>query len=248
MIAEHVFGAEKEFRWRGREVSRIEGLSDAVFALALTLLIVSLEVPHTFDELRGAFEQLPVFATCFGILALCWYHHFRFHRRYGLQDPATLALDLALLFVILVYVYPLKFLCQFLWLLVSGRASSAFSGEHPMLRTAADVQLLMVIYGIGFTAVFGLLAALHARAWRVRLALELDSAERVLTKAAVHGHLGSAAVGVVSIAVALVDAQASGLAGWVYCALGPMHWIHGVLTGRAVARFRDKAPGAPMPT
>jgi len=31
-------------------VLRIEGLADAVFGFALTLLVVSLEVPNTFDE------------------------------------------------------------------------------------------------------------------------------------------------------------------------------------------------------
>ena len=38
-------------RLRGREVSRIEGLSDAVFGFEITFLVVSLEVPNTFDEL-----------------------------------------------------------------------------------------------------------------------------------------------------------------------------------------------------
>jgi uncharacterized membrane protein len=38
-------------RLSGREVSRIEGLSDAVFGFEITLLVVSLEVPNTFDEL-----------------------------------------------------------------------------------------------------------------------------------------------------------------------------------------------------
>ena len=38
-------------RLRGREVSRIEGVSYAVFGFEITLLVVSLEVPNTFDEL-----------------------------------------------------------------------------------------------------------------------------------------------------------------------------------------------------
>ena len=47
-------GDSMKFRWRSHEVSRIEGLSDAVFAFAVTLLVVSLEVPKTFAELMHA--------------------------------------------------------------------------------------------------------------------------------------------------------------------------------------------------
>ena len=45
------FGSGGGFRWRGLEMHRIEGFSDAVLAFAVTLLVVSLEVPHTFGEL-----------------------------------------------------------------------------------------------------------------------------------------------------------------------------------------------------
>ncbi|MDX2436577.1 MAG: TMEM175 family protein [Acidobacteriota bacterium] len=53
---------ERHLRWRGGEVSRIEGLSDAVFALSLTLLVVALEVPKTSEDLIAVFGQFPAFA------------------------------------------------------------------------------------------------------------------------------------------------------------------------------------------
>ena len=45
---ENDIGRTGQFRWRGQEITRIEGLSDAVFAFAITLPVVSLEVPKTF--------------------------------------------------------------------------------------------------------------------------------------------------------------------------------------------------------
>jgi hypothetical protein len=42
---------ETGFRWRGTEVTRMEGFTDAVFGFAVTLLVVALEVPTSFDGL-----------------------------------------------------------------------------------------------------------------------------------------------------------------------------------------------------
>jgi uncharacterized membrane protein len=50
VIADKIDGS-KGFRLRGHEVKRIEAFSDAVFDFAVTLLIVSLEVPKSFEEL-----------------------------------------------------------------------------------------------------------------------------------------------------------------------------------------------------
>src|SRR5258708_38288637 len=89
-------GDNKKFRWRGGDVSRLEGLSDAVFGFAITLLVVSLEVPKTFDELALAMRGFVGFAVCFALLALVWYDHYMFFRQYGLKDTITGVLNLVL--------------------------------------------------------------------------------------------------------------------------------------------------------
>ena len=85
--------SEWYFRWRGGDVSRIEGLADGVFALSLTLLVVALEVPKTAAELIAIFWQFPAFALCFAFILWVWYDHFLYHRRYGFEDAATVALN-----------------------------------------------------------------------------------------------------------------------------------------------------------
>ena len=58
------------FRLRGNEVTRLESFSDAVFGFALTLLVVSLDVPKSFDDLVDTKRGFTAFAICFLLLAL----------------------------------------------------------------------------------------------------------------------------------------------------------------------------------
>jgi len=54
---------------RLRETSRIEGFSDAVFGFALTLLVVTLEVPRTVPELMTVVRGFLPFAATFATIA-----------------------------------------------------------------------------------------------------------------------------------------------------------------------------------
>src|SRR5258707_9855616 len=47
----HVLPPEKYFHWRAGEITRLEAFCDVVFGFAITLLVVSLEVPRSFEEL-----------------------------------------------------------------------------------------------------------------------------------------------------------------------------------------------------
>jgi len=229
-------GAEHDFRWRGAEVSRIEGLSDAVFAFAVTLLVVSLEVPRTFDELLATMRGFAAFAICFALLMQVWYWHYRFFRRYGLQDRPTLTLNALLLFLVLFYVYPLKFLFTLLVDQTLGVARAATIRE-------AQVPLLMAIYGAGYLAVQLVFALLYAHAYRRRRALGLDAREEALTRGNVRASGVGMGVALLSIALAARGGPAAGSwAGWVYLLLVPAQALNGALTGRQVRRLRAAGP------
>ncbi|HSL01024.1 MAG TPA: TMEM175 family protein [Rubrobacteraceae bacterium] len=225
-------GEEENFSWRGEEVSRIEGLSDAVFAFSVTLLVVSLEVPDSFDELLATMRGFFAFAICFALLLAVWHEHYKFFRRYGLADNLTIALNSALLFIVLVYVYPLKFLFA---LLVDQ--TLGFDSEE--IRTE-QVPLLMVIYGAGFVAVQSVLALFYVRAYALREQLELDAHERSITREEVRGFLLNTGVGLASISIALLGGvPALSWAGFVYCLVFPLQ----ILNSRLANARREKSKG-----
>ncbi len=223
------------FRWRGEEVSRIEGLSDAVFAFAVTLLVVSLEVPRTFDELAAAMRGFIVFAVCFALLIEVWREHYVFFRRYGLRDNGTLWLNAALLFVTLFYVYPLKFLFGIVFRGWTGSPSPAHEAGGRAVEMIRDSQVptLFLIYGAGVIAIYLILAIMYRRALARRSELELTPLEVFDTEASVVMHLTAAAIGALSCVIAVtVPLRLAGLAGYVYFLFGPAMAYLGARAGR----------------
>lgn len=216
-----------EFRWRGNEITRIEGFTDAVFAFAVTLLVVSLEVPETFDELLAAMRGFFAFAICFWVLLTIWYNHYIFFRRYGLQDLPTTILNGILLFVVLFYVYPLKFLFTLFIGQIFGQ-----EGVQDMIRPE-QVPTLFVIYGLGFLAISLVSAALYFYAYRKRHELGLNPLEQFDTTANIQTSLVRGGVALLSVLIALiVGTRGASLAGWAYFLLAPALTIDGMLSGR----------------
>ncbi|MEO6923832.1 MAG: TMEM175 family protein [Bryocella sp.] len=221
----HEYIAKDGFRLRGTTMSRIDGFSDVVFGFALTLLIVSLEVPKTYIELRNVLIGFIPFSVCFVFLIMIWWAHFRFFRRYGLHDPATIVINACLLFTVLFYVYPLKFLF--------GIAISDQNTSSPIFTGPLQGRHLMVIYALGFAAIYLTLAALYFNAWRQRRHLHLNPLETTLTLVTMTDVLGVSCVGVLSAIVAvLLPPDKSGYAGYFFFTIGIWKTIHGTIAGK----------------
>ncbi len=221
-------GKSTEFEFRGIEQTRIETFSDAVFALAVTLLVLSSTVPTTFEELAKSFHNIIPFGICITLLMLIWYQHYIFFIRYGFRDVKIVALNSFLLFLVLVYTYPLKFLFTVLYkLMVAGITNSNDMYRDLFTRIILPDQTssLMVIYGLGCAAVFITLAIMYQIAYNRRNSLGLNKLECFHTKTNVYDNYLMAIVPLLSVLVASLNFDQafmwSGLTYWLYAILMP---------------------------
>jgi uncharacterized membrane protein len=229
----HLVPPEPNFRWRGGEITRLEGFTDAVFAFAVTLLVVSLEVPHTFEELLMAMKGFFAFAICFTILTQVWYFHYKFSRRYGLQTVYIIVLNAALIFVVLFYVYPLKFLFTLVVGSLSGGRTVPVAQLTHMVTTTYQLSQLWLIYSAGVIAVYGLFALLYRYAYKKRHELELNEYEVLSTRNAIIHFAGLASVGIiVSIAALVLPSAYVGYAGFLFCLNAIWGWVAGSVMGK----------------
>jgi uncharacterized membrane protein len=221
------------------DTTRIEGFSDAVFGFAVTLLVVSLEVPGSFAELRAAMGMLPAFAASFALLLLVWQEHRAFFKRFGTDDGPLLWLNGALLFVVLAYVYPLKFLMN----LLLG-PEGFFSGGVPPGVSESDVPSLMVMYGLGFVLLFAVLAAMHWRAAAVHR--RAGDPPALLRDIRVQGgaSLVYVCIGLASVLIAAVGTNGihMGLSGGMYALTGPAHLLYHRVAVPKLGRSRLAEP------
>lgn len=233
------------FRWRGHEISRIEGLSDAVFAFCVTLLVVSLEAPKTFAELSHMMRGFVSFAICFVLLLAIWHTQYIYFRRYALDDTVSFLLNGALLFVVAFYIYPLKFLMTVLtnaWM----RYEEVDASGHALhvVHGAAEWRPLMMIYNAGFIALYGIFALLYRHAYRQRATLELTPMEEYETRGVIQENVLMMSVGVVAMIVA--QGPIPQLAGLVYMLIGPLQTALGFKHARRRRELSEGSASAQM--
>ena len=125
----------------------------------------------------------------------------------------TVVLNGALLFVVMFYVYPLKFMFD------SGFGQffpSAGQGAVPM--TLGQLARASTIYGLGFVALFVMFGLLYRHAYRKRDDLGLKPIEVLDVKSFAGQHIVSAAVGVIVVLIAAAGPRR-------YAFISPMAFI-----------------------
>ena len=226
------------FYHRGKDTTRLEAFVDAAFAFALTLLVISFDaVPQSYEELIIALRAVPAFLFAFCILAMFWAAHRNWSIRYGLDTTFATLVSLALIFVLLVYVYPLR-------AMATAAVSAMTNGWLPTefyIDNVSKVRGLFAIFGIGFFVSNLCIILLNWHALRRADSLALTPEERVMTRyeIAAWSIVGSSGLVSLLLAVTLPD-RLVGLAGWIYMGLAVVMPTFGFFTGRHFsARFPD---------
>lgn len=105
---------DPRIKYRGENASRLDNLTDAVFGIAITLLIFNLANPNSFEDLLTFTKTLPAFLISISFVILIWNEHVAFSEMYTLNDTKLTILNTVFIALVIFYVYPLRFLTLFL--------------------------------------------------------------------------------------------------------------------------------------
>jgi len=135
------------------EFSRIANLFDAVFAIAMTLLVLNLEVPDMANEglataLAGQIPQLLAFILSFALVANIWWQHHKLFDLLGSVEPVMVSINLVLLGLAVLVPYATGLI---------GRAYSQRAAVLPFIALFMLINLCIILLT---------LRAHKIRAWR----------------------------------------------------------------------------------
>jgi len=112
--------AERQIRLfgRGTDTGRIEYFSDAVFAIAMTLLVLDIPLPHVasdklWNAIVGLWPQFFAYALSFLVLALNWVFHHRKFRVIRSYDTGLIWINLVFLLFVAVLPFPTSLLSEY---------------------------------------------------------------------------------------------------------------------------------------
>lgn len=180
-----------------REGRRLDAFVDAAFAFAVSLLIIAGAEPlRSFDDLVRALTRIPAFLAGFALIILFWLAHRAWSSLGPRRDRMATLLSLAVVFSVLVFVFPLRLLTETALHFMSG-------GRLPgggLIESFGQLGWTYAIYGFGFSV----LSVLYVLLFRHAAAgLEAGDAAAVAARSWVRTWTLAAVTGIVSGALAL---------------------------------------------
>lgn len=160
--------------YRGESASRIDNLTDAVFGIAITLLIFNLANPNSFADLLTFTKTLPAFLISISFLVLIWNEHAGFSEIYALNDSFLSVLNSIFIALVIFYVYPLRFLTLFL-------TNFFFNTAIEVNIEGDQVPYLMIYYGLAAFGLYFILYLFYHRALKIKETLQLNAFEEFYT-------------------------------------------------------------------
>jgi uncharacterized membrane protein len=120
--------------------ARVETFSDGVFAIAITLLVLTIAQPAGYrdlgHELSARWPALGAYVVSFAVIGIMWLNHHAVLRQLARLDRGAVYLNLVLLMTVAFLPYPTGVLGQALAKGQSARTAAVFYGVT-MRRTAS---------------------------------------------------------------------------------------------------------------
>jgi uncharacterized membrane protein len=187
-------------------------------------------VPKTFSRILELTDELIAFAVTIIPLFLIWQQHRLFFRRYGLDDRTVLISNTALLFIVLIFIFPLKFLSLFL-IRFFGFIFFGMENVFNTMIEGIQVPWLMVYYGIGALGILFVFSRFYKHAIRMRTEIGLSDEEQNITRYYYRLYLHLCFIPVISICFVLVFMNinvtiASIVSGMLYSLTGVVFFIN----------------------
>ncbi len=214
------------FRERGDRVTRLETFVDAAFAFAVSMLVISVgDVPQTIAELKEALKLIPSFAASFALIMVFWRGHDEWSRRYGIDDAYSSNLSVLLVFLVLIFVYPLRMLFSGFFAWISG----GFFPSEVRLASLSDVRWYFGSFAVAMAGMATILLLLTRHAAQQADALMLSPIERVITRASTYAWSAVVVVSILSLVLALamppgISPALAAAPGLVYFLLNFAQW------------------------
>ena len=213
---------------------RLDTFVDAAFAFVLTLLIISFDdIPSNIPEMLATVRRIPGFAASFAVLMWFWLKHRQWSRRYGVENVATILQSLTFIFVVLVYVYPLRMIFEGMFSNLTG----GFLSTSYQFESYNDLRIIFVFYSVGFFTMSLLVSRLYRLAIRSSNLLALNQIEQRKTKIQIRVWEIGASFCLLSILLSLTLPEAwVMIAGYMYFALFPAMRLPAFLDQRRIAK------------